>query len=138
MSGRSARDHTGKAERQDRSPAEWITLGFGVAVIAALVVLVTYLYVVSGSNLPVIVATPLTAEIRQDGDLYYLPVAVRNDGDRTAEDVIIQGELVAGGTTQSGEFILDFLAGGETRRGTLIFSRNPADSPLTVRATSFR
>lgn len=138
MNGKGDRDRPGDTARPDRSPAEWITLGFGIVVIAVLVALVTYLHAVGGSNPPVIVATPLEMEMRQDADLYYLPVSVRNDGNRTAEDVVILGELNHAGATETGEFTLDVLAGGETRRGTLVFSGDPATGALTVRATSFR
>jgi uncharacterized protein (TIGR02588 family) len=70
---------------------------------------------------------------------YYLPVAVTNRGGRTAEEVLIMAELVTGeGPPETAEFVIDFLAGGETGEGTVVFPADPSAGELTVRVVSFR
>ncbi len=126
-------------ERNDRSVAEWTTLIIGVVLILGLVGLVTYQYVSGGNEPPIVAATPLAQEVRHEEGAYFLPIAVTNHGDQTAEDVMIQAELVSGeGTPESTEFTIDFLAGGETEQGTVIFSTDPLTGELTVAVASFR
>ena len=126
-------------ERNGRSVAEWTTLIIGVVLIVGLVGLVTYLYVSGGNQPPAIVATPLDQEIRHEEGAYFLPIAVTNRGDQTAEDVMIQAELAAGQEApEMSEFTIDFLAGGETEEGTAVFSTDPLAGELTIDVASFR
>ncbi len=126
-------------ERNGRSAAEWITLVIGAGLILGLVGLVTYLQLSGGNQPPIVTAAPLAQEIRRAEGVYFLPVAVSNRGDQTAEDVMIQAELVtSGGTSESSEFTIDFLAGGETAEGTVVFSADPSAGELTVDVASFR
>lgn len=134
-----------KARREDsdglggRTVAEWTTLSISVILILGLVGLVTYISISGGSHPPIVEARPLDQEIRQDGDTYYLPVAVTNRGGRTAEEVLIMAELVTGEEPpESAEFTIDFLAGGETTEGTVVFAGDPSAAELTVRVASFR
>jgi uncharacterized protein (TIGR02588 family) len=117
------------------SVAERVTLAVGIVVILVLIGLVTYVSFSGGDELPVIAATPVLAEMREEGTLYYVPVTVTNDGQRTAEDVIVRAELANGETA---EFTLDFLAGDETREGTVVFATQPTAESLSVRVASFR
>ena len=125
--------------RSGRSIAEWTTLIIGVVLIVGLVGLVTFLYVSRGNRPPIIAATPLDQEIRHQEGSYFLPIAVTNQGDQTAEDVMIQAELAAGQEApEMSEFTIDFLAGGETEEGMAVFSTNPLAGELTVDVVSFR
>ncbi len=125
--------------RSDRSVAEWTTLTIGALLILGLVGLVTYLYVSGGNQPPAIVATPLDQEIRDEEGAYFLPIAVTNRGDQTAEDVMIQAELAVGQEApEMSGFTIDFLAGGETEEGTVVFFTDPLAGELTVDVASFR
>lgn len=126
---------SGEQGEVPRSVAERVTLAVGIVVILALIGLVTYVSFTGGDDLPIIAATPVLAEMRQEGVLYYVPVTVTNDGQRTAEDVIVRAELASGETA---EFTLDFLAGDETREGTVVFATEPTAESLSVRVASFR
>jgi uncharacterized protein (TIGR02588 family) len=126
-------------ERSGRSVAEWTTLVIGAVLILALVGLVTYLYVSGENRPPVVEATPLAQEIRREEGAYYVPIEVTNQGGETAEDVVIQAELSTGeGAPEVTEFAIDFLAGGETAEGTVVFSTDPSAGELTVGVASFR
>ena len=126
-------------ERSGRSVAEWTTLVIGAVLILALVGLVTYLYVSGENRPPVVEATSLDREIRREESAYYVPIEVTNQGGETAEDVVIQAELSTGeGAPEVTEFAIDFLAGGETAEGTVVFSTDPSAGELTVGVASFR
>ena len=77
--------------------------------------------------------------MRHEGESYYLPVEVTNRGGRTAEEVVVQAELVGSdGSAEESEFTLDFLAGGETREGTAVFATDPSTGELTIDVASFQ
>ncbi len=66
-------------------------------------------------------------------------MTIRNDGDRTVEDVIVQGQLVAGeGEPETAEITITFLAGGETVEGVMVFRSDPAQGELTTGVTSYK
>jgi uncharacterized protein (TIGR02588 family) len=129
----------GSPERSGRTVAEWTTLSISFMLILGLVALVTYVSLSGGNQPPIVEARALDQEIRQEGETYYLPVAVTNRGGRTAEEVLIMAELVSGDEPPAtAEFIIDFLAGGETTEGTVVFAADPSAGELTVRVVSFR
>jgi uncharacterized protein (TIGR02588 family) len=122
-----------------RSAAEWTTLGISIILILALLALVTYVSITGGNQPPIVEARPLDQEIRHEGESYYLPVAVTNRGGRTAEEVVVQAELAGSdGSSDASEFTLDFLAGGETREGTVVFATDPSAGELTIDVASFQ
>jgi uncharacterized protein (TIGR02588 family) len=126
-------------EERKRSVAEWMTLAFSIILILGLVGLVTYVSLSGGNEPPIVEARPLDAEIRHEGESYYLPVEVTNRGGHTAEEVLIQAELVNGvGAPETAELTIDFLAGGETAEGTVVFTSDPLNGELTIGVASFQ
>jgi uncharacterized protein (TIGR02588 family) len=141
-SGRSPseeeRGEAGEGQRR-RSAAEWTTLAVSIFLILGLLALVTYVSMTGGNDLPIVEAKPLPAEMRHEGESYYLPVAVTNRGGRTAEEVVVEAELAGrDGSSEASEFTLDFLAGGETREGTAVFATDPSAGELTIDVASFQ
>jgi uncharacterized protein (TIGR02588 family) len=141
-SGRSPseeeRGEAGEGQRR-RSAAEWTTLAVSIFLILGLLALVTYVSMTGGNDLPIVEARPLPAEMRHEGESYYLPVAVTNRGGRTAEEVVVEAELAGReGSSEASEFTLDFLAGGETREGTVVFATDPLAGELTIAVASFQ
>ena len=136
-----AREGGGEESTQPRarSVAERTTLAISIILILGLLALVTYVSMTGGSEVPIVEAQPLETEIRREGESYYLPVAVTNRGGRTAEEVLIKAELVVGdGITEESEFTIDFLAGGETAEGTVVFATDPLSGDLLIDVASFR
>jgi uncharacterized protein (TIGR02588 family) len=126
-------------EPRGRSAAEWTTLAISISLIVALVALVTYVSISGGSEPPIVEARPLLEEIRPEGESYVLPVAVVNRGGRTAQEVLIQAELAGSdGSSPQTELTIDFLAGGETREGTVVFATDPAVGELAIDVASFQ
>lgn len=127
------------SDNTPRSIAEWTTLGISITILVTVLGLVTYLYLRGDEEPAVILVEPRMQEIRQDEGGYYLPVIVRNEGDPTVEEVLIEAELDTGtGQPETAQFTVNFLAGGEQVHGTFIFQHDPAEGELTARVISFQ
>lgn len=148
MSRQAPATRAGDAARRDQQPpsaarpqstAEWATLGLSVAIVLAVVALVTYQYLTGGGETPVVNARPLLEDARRQGDRYYLPVAVANSGDLTAQDVRVQVALAPrdGAAPETAEFTLAYLAGGATKTGTVTFRGDPAQGEVRIESVSF-
>lgn len=131
----------GAAREEPRAPsaAERATLAISAALVLAVVGLLLVLQATGGAAQPTFEATPLAEEVRREGDAWYLPISVANRGDRTAEQVLVRVELAAeSGSPETAEFTIDFLPGGETAEGTVVFPSDPLAGDLAVGVASFR
>lgn len=121
------------------SAAEWTTLILSSLIILAIVAGVIWLTVDGDDAPPHIEATPVMAELRQAGDVYSLPIEVTNQGTVAVQEVLVRAEVSGeGASTETAEFTLDVLAGGETREATVVFRTDPATHDLTVGVVSFQ
>ena len=128
-----------RSEGPGRSAAEWTTLAISIVLILGLLALVTYVSINGGNEPPIVEARPLLDEMRHEAESYYLPVEVTNRGGRTAEEVLVTAALAGSdGSAEESEFTLDFLAGGETREGTAVFTTDPSAGELTIDVASFQ
>ena len=73
---------------------------------------------------PRLSAVVIAAEVREDGDVSYVPVDVRNEGDRAAVQVVV--ETTGEGGQATVQNVIDFLAGGETQRVVAAVPATPA------------
>lgn len=138
-------DHTHPTHEQDtpgsgsRSTAEWITLGISAAILISIVGALTWLSFRGAENPPLIVVEPNLERVREDDSGYYLPFTIRNTGDTTVADAIVQAELDTGtGQPETAEITIDFLDGGEEAAGTFVFRDDPASGDLTIGVTSYK
>lgn len=132
-------DHDESNNGGRRSTAEWVTLCTSLVIVLGILGLISYLYIRGNDALPDLVVDTKLEELRSEGNGYYLPVEVTNEGDRTAEDVRVEAELDSGnGQIETTEISVMFLAGGERVTGTFIFEADPTAGELTVRAISYR
>ncbi len=137
--GQGNSQQQGESGRDDRSVAEWITFAISAALILGVAGLVSYLYVSGGNRPPIIETETLVDELRLANDEYYLPIAITNVGDGTAEQVQVQVRLAtSAGQPETAGFTIQFLAGGETVQGTAVFSANPLAGDLAVDVVSFQ
>lgn len=126
-------------EPSGRTVAEWTTLGVSVAILVLVFGAIAWLWVEADSEPTTIEVAPVLDAVRKEGDAWYLPVEVTNRGERTAEEIIVEAELATGDAEpETAEITFGFLASGETVRGTVIFSSDPATGDLTIRPTSFK
>jgi uncharacterized protein (TIGR02588 family) len=124
--------------RGGRTLAEWTSLAFSSAVVLALVGLLLYEYFAVGDLPPTIEVEPEWAELRQEGDLFYLPVVVANRGDQTAQDVRVRVRLTSEPAAEPAELLIDYLVGGATARATVSYHQDPAATGVVVDRVSFR
>jgi uncharacterized protein (TIGR02588 family) len=124
--------------RGGRTVAEWTSLAFSSAVVLAVVGLLVYEQFVVGDRPPTIEVEPAWAELRQVGDLFYLPVVVANRGDQTAQDVRVRVRLASEPAAEPAELLIDYLVGGATARATVTYHQDPAASGVVVDRLSFR
>jgi len=122
---------------QRRTPAEQVTFGIALSILALTIGLVVYVWLFTPQGEPVLQITQGT--LRQQDGYFYVPFTVENTGGNTAEMVQVIGELsIAGQVVEDGEQQIDFLSGGETAEGAFIFSRNPEEGELTLRVASYK
>lgn len=70
--------------------------------------------------------------VRRTGDVYYVPIQVANHGGATMANLRVQVTLTLDqGERESGEFIIDFLAGSESAQATVAFRHHPSRGTLT-------
>lgn len=133
-------DQTARIESDSaRSIAEWTTLAVSIVILLGIVGAMSYLYLRGDDRPPAIVVEHDLGEVWHEGDLYYLPVVVTNEGNRTAENVLVQAELDTGsGSPATADITVTFLAGGEQAEGTFIFADDPSQGELTVHAVSYQ
>lgn len=128
-----------EADSGSRTIAEWITLGISATILLAIVVILTWLSFRGAEHPPVIVVEPNMEQIREDDSGYYLPVIIRNTGDTTVADAIVQAELETGsGQPETAEITIDFLDGGEMAAGAFVFREDPSSGELTTGVTSYK
>jgi uncharacterized protein (TIGR02588 family) len=137
----SARD-AGTSEPDEpatgRSAAEWVTLIVSSLLVLGLVALTSYLYLTAPTDPAAVTVEPHLEQAYQSGSRFYLPVTVRNTGGQTAEEVRVRVTLTdAGGSAESAEFQIQFLAGGGTGRAVVSFGSDPRAGQLTAAVVSF-
>ncbi len=121
--------------RRIRTGPEWITFAASCVVLAALVVVIGWLWVNDDQPARIQVHTVGVQQIGDDQ--LEITVDVVNSGDRTAVDVQVIGELISqDGPQQFGEQTVDFLTGGE--KSTVVFVAPTVDAQsVAVRVGSF-
>ena len=119
------------SQKRQRTLAEWVTLGISLTIVLSLVGLITYEYFGRGNRPAVIEVRPWLESLRQEAGAYYLPVEITNEGDQTAAGVWVELTLTAADDSQeSARIHVEFLAGGATEEGVVVFRQNPAEGRL--------
>jgi uncharacterized protein (TIGR02588 family) len=122
-----------------RTPAEWITFGIASGILLTLVGLVITVWIDPRHQQPPLIETAQAGVIWESSGQFYVPFTVTNTGGGTAESVQITAELeIDGEVVESGEQQIDFLSGGEAETGAFIFSQNPQQGTLKLRAAGYK
>ncbi|HUP20895.1 MAG TPA: hypothetical protein VM778_13230 [Gemmatimonadota bacterium] len=87
------------------------------------------------SSPPAITATVVQFEVRPEGEAVYVPVDVRNVGDRPATAVVLQ---VSGAEGEAASTVIDYLAGGERARVVVLVEGGAASPAFRVRVRSYQ
>lgn len=104
---------------------EWLVFSVGLALILPLAAYLAYDALTIGNKPPIIEVRLAAAE--QHGDVFVIPVTLRNDGDQTAEEVVVEVALLDGGEElETAELTVAFLPRQSTRNGWVTFTTDPA------------
>lgn len=116
---------------------EWVTL-----TISSIVVVSTFGYLIwlaMGSNDQEARLSVSVGEISRSGDHYAVALIVRNDGDKTAENVQVDVTLeTPEGETEKAELMIPYLPYHSERQGTAIFGVDPRRGELTTSARAYQ
>lgn len=123
------------AEREKRSPAEWVTFAVASAVLLTLMGLIAK--EAMRSKEPASPTAEVVGEPEARGEQFVVTVEVANSGDETAESVQVVASLEIDDETFEADQVVDFLSGGEATRLTFVFPEDPADGTLDVRVAGF-
>jgi uncharacterized protein (TIGR02588 family) len=116
--------------------AEWVFAGVGLVLVLGTVGAL----VVEAAEDPSPPAIELAGEavVAAEGG-HLLIVRVRNAGEETAAELVVEGTLSDGaGTVETAEVTFDYLAPRSERRGGLFFARDPARFAVELRPKSYR
>jgi uncharacterized protein (TIGR02588 family) len=126
----------GRQPRQAMPLLEWIVAGLGVVLVGSAIGYLVYHSMTRGGTPP---------DIRVDAEQvlelahgYVVQFRALNDGGSAAAQVTIEAELVGpDGTTERGEAVLDYLPPRSDRTGGLLFTSDPREGELRLRATGY-
>jgi uncharacterized protein (TIGR02588 family) len=117
------------------SPAEWIAVGISAAIVIGAVVTLL-LHAPRDRTPPDLVVTVDGVEPVSAGFLVRFTVA--NNGGTTAAHVVVRGESRGGADREDPEAVFDYVPDGSRRSGGLLFTHDPRQGQLTVRAVGYR
>jgi len=123
-------EHGKRSGIAPRTRAEWVSLIVSLILLSLVVATVVALWL-DPSNVPAQFRVDRGA-IRVEGETFYLPVIVSNDGDATGAQVTVSGTLEAGGKEEEASTTFDFIPGHSHVEGTLIFSSDPVSADVRV------
>lgn len=113
---------------------EWTVFGLSLLLIGV-VIGVLGREALSASNTPPLLNVELGSP-EQRGDSYMVPITVRNTGDHTAEQVIVEVTL-EGVETETSELDLAYVPRGSQREGWAVFTQDPTQGQLSGRVLAF-
>lgn len=120
----------------ESSLLEWITAAIGLIIVLGALGFLIYRGAMKGDappNLKVEVES-----VTKTGENYLVKFRVANTGEMTAAAVTIEGELKNGEKTEeASDTSLTYVPMQSTRRGGLIFTKNPNEFKLEIRAKGY-
>lgn len=127
-----------RSEESNHTTAERITMTISIVILAMVIGLASWASFATGDSAPRIEVDVSLNEVREEPSGYYVPITITNNGGRTAQSVVVSGELVTDAPQpETAEVTIDFLAGGESETAELVFASDPVSGELTIRPASF-
>ena len=125
-----------KASRRgthDRTRAELVTLAISILLFGGLVGGLVWLELQRGDEPARVTVTPHFSKVEQHDDAWYLPVTIRNDGDRATD--VLRVDLVRpieGEDPEVAELEYAFVAGDEEVEGIAVFDEEPTKDTIEI------
>jgi len=108
----------------NKNPLEWVVFFISLLLLSGVLGYLVYDALTIGSEPPTIEIE--LGDVSARGEQYMLPVTIRNVGDRTAEDVIVEVVLVRDAKElEAAELTAAFVARDSTANGWAVFSIDP-------------
>jgi uncharacterized protein (TIGR02588 family) len=141
--------HSRSSEKRDRSGGdrlaqhakpsiwEWVAAGIGGVLVAAVLGFMAYeAAMLSPHPTPRLAIRIDTVVAYPSG--YVVEFRAMNDGDATAANVLVQGDLRSDTTlVERSEAVIDFVPAGSSRPGGLVFKNDPRRHKMEVRPVGF-
>jgi uncharacterized protein (TIGR02588 family) len=123
--------------RHEKPPVwEWIIAGLGLILVAGAIGFMLYEAITHESSPPNFSIS--VDSINPNNDGYLVRFRVKNTGDQTAADVTIEGELKQGAEiVETSAVKLTYVPSASEREGGFVFSKNPNEYELKLRAKSY-
>jgi uncharacterized protein (TIGR02588 family) len=115
---------------------EWVVGGLGTLLVAGAIAFLLYHALVRDGSPPDV--RVVTEEVLDLQNGYLVRFRASNEGESAAAQVTIEGELTGpDGMIEMSDVVLDYLAPRSERQGGLLFSENPRNGELRLRATGY-
>jgi len=118
-----------------KNALEWTVFGVSVVLITTVLGVLVHEQVTTGDR-PAALAIALGEPVAST-EGYAVPIEVRNDGDRTAEDVHVEVTL-SGSPLEVSDITVPYVPYRSHRRAWVQFTRDPAGARLTARVLGYR
>ena len=118
-----------------KNALEWSVFAASLALILVVVIVLVHAHVTSEDRPPSIAVSIGDAIQAPEG--YAVPLLVRNEGDRTAEDVHLEVVLATAAGEERATAVISFVPHRSERRAWVTFSRDPAAGRLTLRVLGY-
>lgn len=123
--------------KHDRTRAEFITLAISIMLLVALVGGLVALELRRGDQPARVTVTPHFSKAKQHDEAWYLPVTIRNDGDRATDRLRIDlVRPVPGEDPEVAELEYAFVAGDEQVEGIAVFDEEPTSDTIEIDVVS--
>lgn len=124
------------AEKMKPHWIEWLTGLVSTLLVLATIGWILYETIITEDRPPQLTAQILKTERVASG--WQVMVEVSNSGDQAAAAVEVKGVLMDGSSTvEEAEATFDYVPGGSTTRGGLIFVNDPSRARLEILPTAF-
>ena len=123
-------------QREEPPRAEWV-----LGILGSLVALAIVVFLVAqafGSADDVVDLRAKVLEVRRAQGGWSVEVEVANEGGRSAEAVVVRGELALPDGPEEAEAEIDYVPGSSTEAITLTFTEDPREHELEVRPVAWR
>lgn len=127
-------EHKKRSGLEPRTRAEKVSLTISLSLLLLVVGTVVALWLNPSTNPAQFKVT--RGAIRVEGEVFYLPFVVNNEGDATGSQVTVTGSLEVDGKEEEASTTFDFIPGQSRAEGTLIFSSDPVSA--SVQVTSYQ
>lgn len=130
-----AEDENGR--RAKTPPLEWAAAGAGFLFLVGLLAAVGHDAITGSSQQPPAIAVQ-ASDIIATPSGYIVQFEASNRSGGTAAAVEIEGKVEVGSTPEISRATIDYIPGMGTAEGSLIFTHDPGQGRLTLRATGYQ